>query len=501
MGLSALFTMLDFNGYSPSIRIDSKKIYQTVAGGIISLMYFISMSTGIVYFCSQMWTKVDPIVITSTYDVEPYPIPLSDSDFNIYFSIQDKDAYDYVDPQVFTVNAQHIVTKYVNNTFISSTVEVEVKPCKYFYHQSSDLSNDTVIDIENYYCLDPKNVYVQGFWGSEVNSYITIRIEKCSNSSISMNCLPEDKINDKLGYVSFYFRSNLVYSSNYSDPLYAVLEDNYNRLNKDLSFDVVLYLKSLEYSTDSGFFLENSQILKSFFVEGPVYNYYVSDDRRITTIDIKGHRIGEVYKRSYLKIQDVVTKIGGLAKVLAILANTLSFHISLLAYDIKILESVFSHFKRTQITSKVPLRHIQLFHESNNQLYLNKTENLKTCNREKIQKSQIETGSELYEDISFYFKIKYFISKVFQYKEKGYIRRLVVRIRKIEKTCLSIESMMRTKHLTDLLGLAQFKQNAFSTEIESSYFRSLTIQNTLGGDNPRNPFDLTIESFQSINQT
>lgn len=47
---SEVISRFDFFGYSPTLKVNKKNIHQTALGGIISVIYFVLVLLGLIYF-------------------------------------------------------------------------------------------------------------------------------------------------------------------------------------------------------------------------------------------------------------------------------------------------------------------------------------------------------------------------------------------------------------------------------------------------------------------
>lgn len=322
-----LIKKLDFFSINQSIKIEGQNNYKTLFGGIMTILLALTYITGVIYFGSELWLKQKPKVIVSAANFEnPFPISVNIQAFNIYTAIQDQNSMEVVDPKVFRVSAVNNVFEYDENHNVKLTSnQLEIDLCNKYYSNSTQLSNDTIVNLNGFYCLKPNQFFIEGYWGSRIYSDLNIIFEKCVNSTTSeVICEDEKVINKKLAFLSFYAVNNILYPESYDNPVVTYLEDNYNVLTPDLTYDIILYLKMMNFKTDIGFLLESNDIKNSFYFEKPTYHYFSRRDPIIAVFNVKSYRLGQSIARTYTKIQDVATNVGGLLKILTMLASIIS---------------------------------------------------------------------------------------------------------------------------------------------------------------------------------
>ncbi len=84
----SLIKKLDYYSINKSIKIEGKNSYNTFIGGLMTIVFSITYLCGIFYFGSELWLKQKPTVVVFAADfTDPFPIPVNDDNFNIYFCV------------------------------------------------------------------------------------------------------------------------------------------------------------------------------------------------------------------------------------------------------------------------------------------------------------------------------------------------------------------------------------------------------------------------------
>lgn len=317
----------DFMTDSPNLRVEGRKSYQTTIGGLINLIVLILSFIGVIYFGLQMINKTEPIVVQSAMDghsVGPYKI--DKTGFNAFIGIEFPNWTYYMNDKIYTV-----VGEVGTNIFDQKggrqsyeTESIECAPCSKFYTQE-ELNIE--ISINNFWCFAPNITSVEGYWGNRMSRVVTFAIHKCVNSTKNNNhCFPEAEI-DKLtqgGMVSMFTTNAFL---NFNDPIKPVeikLQNWWNSINLEFTYEYYYVLKELVFEDDTGFLLPSVDVSSHFYFENPLILYYGKRGSLLATIHLEGHRLGTRIKRSYTKIQDVLTRIGGLLNALLVIATLIA---------------------------------------------------------------------------------------------------------------------------------------------------------------------------------
>lgn len=87
-------------------------------------------------------------------------------------------------------------------------------------------------------------------------------------------------------------------------------------------------LRPLEFVTDYGFLLESNKLNRAFDYDDPKNMYVVTNEvnpKTLSKVAFQGLNNGTKYFRKYEKIQDVLTKIGGLLKAFLFIGQLITY--------------------------------------------------------------------------------------------------------------------------------------------------------------------------------
>ena len=328
--LKELVLKMDVLSDSESLRMNKKRGYETLTGSFLSFLLFILTFIGSIYFGKDLWTKEEPIAIVSAKDFsnsfDSIVVDVNELGYNIYLAVEDRNFSYFSDPRIFNFTAFNEITiTNENNEQIYNRVNLEISQCNQYYSSQDALHiNQQPLDVDMFFCLKPNQTQIRGYWGFHHSSYIRIYLSKCVNSTENNNhCMPIEQIDDKLtgGMLSTYSENHLLDINNFESPLKRYFKDIFYSLNIEFTFTLNIILKPIQFITDSGFILQNVSELSKTYLENSYLLYYGRRDAIIADLFIALDPLGTKVSRSYLKFQDVLTKIGGLIKAFSVIGS------------------------------------------------------------------------------------------------------------------------------------------------------------------------------------
>lgn len=327
---STAISRLDLLSNGFSMKLQGESSYHTVIGGILTIFLTIITIGGILYFGSELWLRTDPSVISGEMDFQSSSISIGPQGFYFVFSIQNNDAIDFIDESYFLIKGENLYFDYnpTNGQLEIQRRLVEVKRCSTYFTSSSELSSEVPYNLENSYCLKPNTYHLDGTWGTKQYSDIEILIERCFNRT---DCKDIDEISKIVKYLSININNANFYPQNFANPLTIFQEDHYNIINTQFLYDIVFYVHPLIFRDDNSLFLYGNDEHKLFTVDNPQYLYFMNMDEsnaQLAKLVFKWSRRATILKRRYTKLQDVITRIGGLLKILNLFAKMLATLIS-----------------------------------------------------------------------------------------------------------------------------------------------------------------------------
>ncbi len=325
----------DFLGHSLNIRINRENGYKSFFGGLLSIIIILLSMLMIFYIGLEIFLKREPIVLNSKIqntDFGPYNLTFK-SEIQFFIGLEYSNFTYYIDNSIYTVSAEESTVEYIeagNSTNqIITTRKLNLKKCSEIY-SNTDLEEESLkIPLDLFVCVDPKEkAQIQGFWGNKVSKSVKVKLEKCQNRTDSnVTCKSKKEIDDYIqnGVLSIYTSDYLINQKNLNNPTKKYFRDVYNYLSANDGLIYVIAYSDFSFKSDTGFLFTN-YVNVNFPMISDIKNSYSFEENKIFAfINFQGFRLAESYQRTYSKIQDILTKVGGLIKAMTLIGISINY--------------------------------------------------------------------------------------------------------------------------------------------------------------------------------
>lgn len=394
---------LYFDIYSKRITFffNNKEKISSYFGLILTITYiFVSVILFIFYLIATI-KRIEIKVYDSTEYAENTPsLEVNSNIMYFAFGVEDyKTSSRFIDETIYYPKVLYISRDKINGKFLTTiNRELPYERCKeenfgdnykkFFYEGELNTS----------YCLKNFNLTLAGGYKYDKFSYIRLKIFPCVNTTENNNhCKPKEIINQYLSstYISLIIKDIGLNPTNFKNPILPTIQNLFTTIDKKFFREFILYFGVTEIQTDKGFFNE--------ILDTQKFLRYRSDQQTITLRDEseleKGNEIGiiqirlddniTVQKRTYMKLPEVFSKIGGYMQIISTIFSIISIVINKIGPEIKILNGIFNfNIKKNKIMMKInSLKDFNLIEFSKNStLFSSKKENSKKINNIKIFK-------------------------------------------------------------------------------------------------------------------
>jgi hypothetical protein len=353
--ISKIIKSVDQMGLTPQFLIEKKKKYNTVSGGLLSILIYTLSILACFFFGKELYLKQDPTVISSNYfENDPRPFNLTTKNFNFFVGIQGKDYNYYIDPSIYTlkIGVNQITTKTSETT---GEVEFEYKynrmsmeKCnltKHFDSSFKSLFKDQ--DLNNLICFDQnkaENLTLAGSFGNQNFQYVEFTVETCKNSTASDTvCKPSSVINEKLqaGFFIVNYIETIFDPKNFTYPNVYIKRNFYTSMSNRFFKEITFSMKNIDYVSDIGI-LMSSEETKNFIQTDNIKEIY--DFREADTIISATFRLSynrDLVKRRYLKLQDVIAQVGGFIKGITLIISVFNYFYSTTNFYIFLMNKLY----------------------------------------------------------------------------------------------------------------------------------------------------------------
>ena len=221
-------------------------------------------------------------------------------------------------------------------------------------------------ELNNSYCFKDYNATLHGGYKYDKMSYLSIKLYPCKNSTDNNNsdivCKSQDIIDSYLkeGYFSILAKDIGYDPSNYSFPVIPILHNSYTTIDKSFYRDFIIYYGITEIKTDTGLFLIKEKTERYLQFRSVDKSLYFRDEEEyhngseIINVSIRLDEIIHVLKRSYTKMPEVFSIIGGYMQIINTIFHLLVLLVNGLIPELRILNSIF-HFnlKEKKMTLRI----------------------------------------------------------------------------------------------------------------------------------------------------
>ena len=378
----------------------------SIFGTFLTIVYIIAFLILLIFYIIQTIQRKNLTVHDSTHYGQEMPlIELNSANFYFAFGLEDPQTSNrFIDDSIYTPKIVFVDKAKVNNELVTvyqKTLDYERCDVSKFGDNYQHLFIEG--ELSNSYCLKDfnYNLTFAGGYKYERFSYIRIRIYPCVNSSENNNsCKSQDEIDYYMssGYFSIILKDIGLNPSNYEVPLVPTLQDLYATIDKKIYKNYILNLGVTEIHTDKGLFSDEIDVKKylQFRKEFQTFTFRDEEEyykgKSVIIVQFKLDDNIIVQTRSYTKLPEIFSIIGGYMQLM----NTVFWLLSLIGnkfnLELKILNSIFKvNYKKKKIIIK--------FHTSNDFEIVHSPHNLNAkyifynFNNKKLKTSELDNKS------------------------------------------------------------------------------------------------------------
>ena len=272
----------------------------------------------------------------------------------------------FIDEGIYVPKVAFVEKVKVNDELVTvNTTQLPLERCNVENFGENYQHLFTQNELNNSYCL--KNfTYELNFAGGykyEKFNYMRLRIYPCVNSSANnYSCKPQKEIDNYLasGYFSILIKDFGLNPSNYTHPVVPTFQDLYTTIDKKIYRNYILNFGITEVHTDKG--LLNELITKDryFQYRKEIQTFTFRDEQEyykgksIILVQFKMDDAVIIQKRSYTKIAEIFSRIGGYMQLMNTIFLLITALVNKLNFDLKIINEIFKFdIKENKATLKV----------------------------------------------------------------------------------------------------------------------------------------------------
>jgi hypothetical protein len=341
--ISNFLKFIDIYGEKIELNINNKNKSPSIVGGILTVV-----TIGFVLGCA--WTigrdifyhEVPIITLEDQLFTHRPKLILDSQSLPMAMTLQDYNQKSWDIPNFFKFEIFESIV--YNNNFTTAYFFHNFSNCKYenFPNYSKDYFDKS--GLANYLCVKNQNFTIEGYWDDVLLRQLFIRIRLCDNQTDGGGCSAISEIEsfiDKQPIAwNIYFQNSIINIQN-PNPISSYTLNIYKNVRLSVYRQYSIFIKPQTIYTDTGFIFENFQ--KDFCLSYDSSYIDESDFKHnLPLVDIIIN-VGEhqnIYKRSYIKVQNIIANLGGLLKAAMVVSYISSFYFSKIKIYQKIANSI-----------------------------------------------------------------------------------------------------------------------------------------------------------------
>ena len=358
----------DMYARSPNFYFKNHDRINTCFGTLLTLVYIIVSLTLFIYHSIITIQRKNFKVHDST--IYGQEIPFIDLNSNIlYFAFGLEDPLTmnrFIDDSIYIPKIVFVDKAKINDELVTVYQQnLEIEKCKVINFGENYQHLFLEDELNNSYCLKKfeQNLTLAGGYKYERFSYIRIRIYPCVNSSENnFSCKSQEEIDHFMssGYFSIILKDIGLNPANYSIPVIPTLQDLYTTIDKRIYKNYILNLGVTEIHTDIGLFQEDIKTQKylQFRKEMETFTFRNEEEyyqgKSVIIAQLKLDDNINVQTRSYIKIPEIFSTIGGYMQLMNTAFLLLTIIVNKFNLELKIINSIFKfNLKKKKLIMKL----------------------------------------------------------------------------------------------------------------------------------------------------
>ena len=358
----------DMYARSPNFYFKNHDRINTCFGTLLTLVYIIVSLTLFIYHSIITIQRKNFKVHDSTIYGQEMPfIDLNSNILYFAFGLEDPLTMNrFIDDSIYIPKIVFVDKAKINDELVTVYQQnLEIEKCNVINFGENYQHLFLEDELNNSYCLKKfeQNLTLAGGYKYERFSYIRIRIYPCVNSSENnFSCKSQEEIDHFMssGYFSIILKDIGLNPANYSIPVIPTLQDLYTTIDKRIYKNYILNLGVTEIHTDIGLFQEDIKTQKylQFRKEMETFTFRNEEEyyqgKSVIIAQLKLDDNINVQTRSYIKIPEIFSTIGGYMQLMNTAFLLLTIIVNKFNLELKIINSIFKfNLKKKKLIMKL----------------------------------------------------------------------------------------------------------------------------------------------------
>lgn len=293
-------------------EFDSQR-YSTKTGIFFTILIVITCIVIGFLFGQEIYSRDNPTVLNSEEYLDNSRITVKE--FPMFFSFVNGPTVNqptvplYVDMKIthMIINNDFTPTiKYYDGYKRCNVEEYEEFYQPYIKDIFADLKDKNSMDL---YCINQNDLYFQNDYSAKNSSYINVRFLLRTESEGNIDLEARTALLKDLYLVTTVVDS-YIDSSNYDNPKNYYVSNKSQKISTDFNQRVFYNIQKISFSTNNGWLLDD-EVKEDILSVKSITQDISSSDGNLFWVTLSSPNIRNKIKRSYMKVQDMLAKIGG----------------------------------------------------------------------------------------------------------------------------------------------------------------------------------------------
>ena len=331
--------IIDIYGYKFPLRYKEETQYNTICGIFFSIISISLITLLIFYYAFQIINKSNFSLVTNyiysneniEIDLSSFPLMIGLNRYELPIEINNSYVIFRLDRNIYTPIKNKSGYSILNRT----SIPIELEQCTL----ESFGSYKNLFEKYEYrlnLCVKPnQNLLIKGRHDDQVRGYenLELHLIKCENLTEN-KCKRPEEIDNFLenSYISLFYISQTTNHFNVKNPINTILNSDTFAITLEHVKRYYYFFSKEKYNSDNGLIFNNNKEFNLFqyhhthfdFIEKETQYFYSIET--LIEINFTCHDLKTEYKRIYIKLQDVLSNIGGIFDIISTIFQFISYN-------------------------------------------------------------------------------------------------------------------------------------------------------------------------------
>ncbi|KAL4446899.1 hypothetical protein ABPG74_014871 [Tetrahymena malaccensis] len=344
------------------MRFNKMQSHKTIWGGIVTLIVILLLTLYSYSILNQCIQYQKPnVVFQENLVAQPDDMIFDQSQYTFALGIQDQNLTHFIDESIYYLEVQFLDTYNVLNQSsnqyeqVTNTQNIQMERCTLGHFQVQGTQQQFQnLQYSNLYCF-PLNFLIKlgGQYGAIDYKRLQIQVKSCV-----INCKGSSVIQQKLSNIAFglYYVNYIIQPNDSQNPFQPIVQSSLWRSDYSVLKNVNAYFRKTTVSSDYGLITENftQDVRMIYSFDREIQSAKTDNTLYEISISLEQNKQSE-YFRTYLKLQNSFSLIGGIFNILFLLGLIVCIPFQKISLEYQMV-SYFFQFQKKREESKCQLQ-------------------------------------------------------------------------------------------------------------------------------------------------